>query len=157
MKSALDEHGVAAFAAAVAGSAEGSPARQTWRRYHHAFISYASEDRAEVLKRTQMLKLVSIDFFQDLLSIEPGERWAKALYKNIDKSDVFFLFWSTAAKNSEWVMKEVRYAIERHGGDDLAPPEIVPVLIEGPPPVAPPPELKDLHFNDRFLYFIAGS
>jgi hypothetical protein len=142
---------------AVAGSAEGSPGRQTWRRYQHAFISYASEDRAEVLKRTQMLKLVSIDFFQDLLSIEPGERWAKSLYKNIDKSDVFFLFWSTAAKNSEWVMKEVRYAIERHGGDDLAPPEIVPVLIEGPPPVAPPPELKDLHFNDRFLYFIAGS
>jgi hypothetical protein len=82
---------------------------------------------------------------------------ACALDRKIDESDVFFLFWSTAAKQSEWVIKEVRYAIERRSGDDLGPPEIDPVIIEGPPPVAPPPELKDLHFNDRFLYFIAGS
>jgi hypothetical protein len=134
-----------------------SSPRQRWRRYEQAFISYASQDRAEVLKRVQMLDRVAIDFFQDLLSLDPGERWERTLYKKIDDSDVFFLFWSTAAKNSEWVMKEVRYAIERHSGDEMAPPEIVPVLIEGPPPVAPPPELKDLHFNDRFLYFIAGS
>ena len=110
-----------------------------------------------MLKRVQMLDRVKIDFFQDLLALDPGERWAKALYKNIDKSDVFYLFWCTAAKNSEWVLKEVRYAIDRHAGDDTAPPEIIPVLIEGPPPVPPPPELKDLQFNDKFLYFIAGS
>ena len=122
-------------ATTAVASAQASTPDQRWKRYGRAFISYAAEDRAEVLKRTQMLKLVSIDVFQDLLSLEPGERWARAIYKNIDKSDVFFLFWSTAAKNSEWVMKEVRYAIERHGGDDLAPPEIVPVIIEGPPPV----------------------
>ena len=109
------------------------------------------------MKRVQMLDRVSIDFFQDVLSLEPGERWAKELYKHIDESDVFFLFWSTAAKNSEWVLKDVRYAIDRHAGDETAPPEIIPVLIEGPPPVLPPPELEELHFNDRFLYFIAGS
>jgi TIR domain len=78
-----------------------------------------------------------------------------ALYRKIDESDVFFLFWSTAAKQSEWVIKEVRYAIGRHRGDEMAPPEIVPVMIEGPPPVVPPPELKDLHFDDKFLYFLA--
>jgi hypothetical protein len=136
---------------------ESSPPEQTWKRYQHAFISYASEDRAEVLKRTQMLKLMRIDFFQDLLSLDPGERWEKTLYRKIDESDVFFLFWSTAAKQSEYVIKEVRYAIGRHRGDEMAPPEIVPVMIEGPPPVAPPSELKDLHFNDSFLYFIAGT
>lgn len=136
---------------------EPSSPEQTWRRYQLAFISYASQDRVEVLKRVQMLDRTGIDFFHDLLSLDPGERWERTLYKKIDDSDVFFLFWSTAAKNSEWVMKEVRYAIARHAGDDMAPPEIVPVLIEGPPPVAPPAELKDLHFNDRFLYFVAGS
>jgi hypothetical protein len=26
-----------------------------------------------------------------------------------------------------------------------------------PPPVAPPPELRDLHFNDKFVHFSAGS
>ena len=104
-----------------------------------------------------MLRQLSIEFFQDLLSLEPGERWAKALYKNIDKSDVFFLFWSSAAKQSEWVMKEVRYAMERKGGDEFAEPEIVPVIIEGPPAAAPPPELQHLHFNDTFIYFISAA
>jgi hypothetical protein len=129
---------------------------QSWVRYRYAFISYASQDRTEVLKRVQMLDRTGVDYFQDLLSLDPGERWKRTLYRKIDDSDVFFLFWSTAAKQSEWVMKEVRYAIERRGGNEFAPPEIVPVIIEGPPPV-PPAELRDLHFNDKFLYFIAGA
>ena len=61
-------------------------AKQSWKRYRLAFISYASPDRVEVLKRVQMLRQLSIEFFQDSLSLEPGERWAKALYKNIDKA-----------------------------------------------------------------------
>ena len=101
-----------------------------------------------------MLARTSISFFQDLLTLDPGERWEKALYRHIDASDVFFLFWSTSAKNSEWVMKEVRYALERKNLDENAPPEIVPIVIEGPPPVPPPPELEHLHFNDTFIYFI---
>ena len=129
-------------------------ARQSWRRYEHAFVSYASSDRDEVLKRVQMLRRLHIDVFQDVLSLEPGERWKKALYKHIDESDVFFLFWSSAAKKSEWVLKEVRYAMDRHNGNELAPPEIVPVIIEGPPPVPPPEDLADLHFNDPVMYFV---
>ncbi|HKR21091.1 MAG TPA: toll/interleukin-1 receptor domain-containing protein, partial [Pyrinomonadaceae bacterium] len=129
-------------------------APKTWKRYEYAFISYASPDRSEVLKRVQMLSRLHIDYFQDVLTLEPGDRWANALYKNIDRSDVFFLFWSSAARNSEWVMKEVRYALERKGVDEFAAPEIVPIIIEGPPPVPPPDELKHIHFNDAFIYFI---
>ena len=44
------------------------------RRYHFAFISYASKDRDEVLRRVQLLASVGIDYFQDLLSLEPGDR-----------------------------------------------------------------------------------
>lgn len=99
-----------------------------------------------------MLPRAGIEFFHDVLTLEPREKWEKTLYKEIEKSDVFFLFWSNAAKNSEWVMKEVRYALKEKAL--LGNPEIVPVIIEGPPPVAPPPELKDIHFNDRFIYFL---
>ena len=126
----------------------------TWKRYEYAFISYASQDRPEVLKRVQMLSRLHIDYFQDVLTLEPGDRWEKQIYKSIDRSDVFFLFWSTAARNSEWVMKEVQYALKKRGADRFATPEIVPVIIEGPPPVPPPDELKDIHFNDVFIYFI---
>jgi hypothetical protein len=131
--------------------------RPQWKRYRHAFVSYAAADRAEVLKRVQMLARVSIDFFQDLLKLEPGERWERGLYKQIDRSDVFFLFWSTAARNSEWVAKEIDYALRRKGGDELAEPEIVPIMIEGPPPVPPPAVLQHLHFNDPLMYFIQSG
>jgi hypothetical protein len=123
-------------------------------RYRKAFISYASADRAEVLKRVQMLRQVGIDFFQDLLDLEPGSRWEKELYRHIDESDLFLLFWSRAARESDWVLKEVRYALQRKGDDHLAAPEIKPVVIEGPPPPAPPQELAHLHFNDYLIYFI---
>lgn len=129
------------------------PVRADMTRYRQAFISYASKDRPEVLKRVQMLNSAKINFFQDLLTLEPGDAWAKKLYEYIDKSDVFFLFWSKAASESEWVKREVEYA--RKASEDATPgPEIVPVIIEGPPHVPPPAELSYLHFNDKFLYFI---
>ena len=123
-------------------------------RYRQAFISYASADRAEVLRRVQMLALVKLKYFQDLLDIEPGQQWEPLIYRHIDESDVFFLFWSNAARESDWVEKEVRHALSKKGDREDAPPEIVPVIIEGPPLVPPPPYLADLHFNDKFLYFI---
>jgi hypothetical protein len=38
----------------------------------------------------------------------------------------------------------------------VAPPEIIPVPIEGPPSVPPPEELKDLYFDDYLLFLIAS-
>jgi tetratricopeptide (TPR) repeat protein len=123
--------------------------------YKHAFVSYASEDRKEVLRRVQMLSLLKVDYFQDIIGLDPGERWEKKLYQKIDEADVFFLFWSNAARNSQWVRKEISYAIQRKQGIDENPPEIIPVIIEGPPAPAPPSELKHVHFNDKMIYFIA--
>lgn len=135
---------------------EKSEANDTWKRYEYAFISYASSDRSEVLKRVQMLPRVGIEFFHDLLTLEPGERWEKALYKYIDKADLFFLFWSNAAKSSQWVMQEVKYAMKKKEETLTGNPEIIPIIIEGPPPVPPPPELENIHFNDTFIYFISA-
>jgi len=123
-------------------------------RYKKAFVSYASADRSEVMKRVQLLERLKIDYFQDVLTLAPGERWEQALYRHIDECDLFLLFWSTHAKNSTWVLEEVRYALRRKGGDDSSPPELVPVIIEGPPPVEPPDDLRHLHFNDRLVYFM---
>jgi len=109
-----------------------------------------------VLKRVQMLTLLRIGYFQDVLHLKPGDRWERKLYRHIDKCDLFLLFWSTAAKRSQWVLKEVRYALKRKGGDHLAPPQIHPVIIEGPPAPEPPDELAHLHFNDKLIYFMVA-
>jgi hypothetical protein len=127
------------------------------RHYSKAFVSYASADREKVLLRVQMLKALAIEFFQDILNLDPGDRWEKELYRHIDECDLFLLFWSKAAKESRWVRKEVQYALARKGDDEYAPPEIKPVIIEGPPVVSPWGEISHLHFNDALVYLMVKA
>jgi hypothetical protein len=133
---------------------EPEPQGEVARRYSSAFISYAARDREQVIQRVQLLGVVGIHYFHDVLSLDPGDRWERGLERAIDECDLFLLFWSSAAKESKWVRREVRHALARKGGDDLEPPEIRPVILEGPPIVEPWEELAHLHFNDRALYFM---
>jgi predicted component of type VI protein secretion system len=103
------------------------------KRYTYAFLSYASPDRTEVIKRAQGLRAGGTSFFNDLLSLEPGQRWEKRLYQEIDRCDVFYLFWSSKAKDSEWVIKETEYALARQARSGNGEPDVIPVIIEGPP------------------------
>jgi hypothetical protein len=124
------------------------------RRYRFAFVSYATQDRDEVLRRVQMLPLTGVHYFQDVLDLQPGEVWSSRLEQAIREADVFLLFWSSRAKESTWVRKEVDFALACQAGDEQSPPEIRPVIIEGPPVIAPWDDLAHLHFNDRVLYFM---
>jgi hypothetical protein len=121
--------------------------------YATAFLSYASEDRPAVLQGAQVLNAVRIQYFIDILHIDPGERWERKLYRKIDESALFLLFWSRSAKRSTWVMKEVDYALARKGEDEFAPPEMRAVILEGPKVPKPPPQLAHLQFNDFLLNF----
>lgn len=132
------------------------PAGETAKRYRRAFLSYASVDRVEVIKRAQALRVAKIKFFNDLLSLEPGEEWEARLYQEIERSDLFLLFWSGAARDSAWVKKEIDHALTCAGQRRDGSPEILPVLLEGPPPPPPPEALADRHFNDPLLYVIAA-
>jgi TIR domain len=98
--------------------------------YRYAFVSYASKDREEVLKRVQMLEILKTKFFQDILSLDPGDRWEKKLYENIDRCDLFLLFWSQAAKDSQWVLKEAEYALAHQQKNPGSEPDLVPVVLD---------------------------
>jgi hypothetical protein len=121
-------------------------------RYKYAFVSYASRDRKEVLKRVQMLEVLKTKFFQDILSLDPGDRWEKKLYENIDRCDLFLLFWSQAAKDSQWVIKEAEYALAQQQKNPHREPDLVPVVLEQN--VRPPSTLSAFHFNDRISYLL---
>jgi hypothetical protein len=127
------------------------------KRFARAFVSYASEDRTSVLGYVQALSLTGIEIFQDVLSLEPGERWEKSLYTEIDRSDLFILFWSNAASRSKWVVAEAEYALRFADKSDRQSPVIRPFLLEGPPIPTIPDSLKSIHFNDKFRYMILGS
>jgi hypothetical protein len=58
-----------------------------------------------------------IDYFQDVLDLEPGQLWEEELYRRIDECDLFLLFWSASARELEWVRREVVRALERQGPD----------------------------------------
>ena len=45
------------------------------RRYQKVYLCYASKDLNEVMKRVHMLDRLHVGVFQDLLGLEPGERW----------------------------------------------------------------------------------
>jgi DNA-directed RNA polymerase specialized sigma24 family protein len=119
------------------------------RAFESYFVSYASGDRGKVLEKVQMLPRLGKRYFMDVLRLEPGDRWEPKLFVEIDKSDAVLLFWSSNAKKSAWVMRECHYTISTKGIE-----RILPVVIEGPPPVEPPPELAELHLNDPLLYVI---
>ena len=146
------------FALEVVATRESAVAAQplgdSSHRYRRAFISYASEDRAEVLKRVQTLGALKIDYFQDVLSLEPGDRWQQELYREIDRCDLFLLFWSSASQASMWVRREAQYALERQHASADGEPDLIPLILEGPPPPAPWPELSGLHFNDKLIYLV---
>lgn len=140
----------------AAQSAEPQPARN-FKRFEAPFISYSSKDRWKVLMRVQMLDAEKKNYFMDFVSLKRGEKWAEKIDEYIDKCDVFYLFWSKNAKNSDYVKKEILRAYQRQGGKAEAAPDIIPIPIEKPPPVEPPEELKFLHFNDQFSYFIFAA
>jgi hypothetical protein len=121
------------------------------RRYMRAFISYASEDRPEVKKRIQALRALKIEFFHDILSLDPGERWERRLYDEIDRCDLFMLFWSRAAGRSEWVGKEIARAMERRRSSTEETPDIAPIALEAFSVAPLPAALSEFHFDSSTM------
>jgi hypothetical protein len=132
--------------------------RGDWaKRYRRAFLSYASEDRLEVFRSAQTIPALGINFFQDILSLEPGEVWQNRLRQEIADCDVFLLYWSTHAANSKWVAWEIDQALSLQEERALYKPDIKPVIIEGPPVPPPPKTLAHLHFQSLMRYLIAAE
>jgi TIR domain len=120
------------------------------RQVRKAFASYASDDRDEAMGRIQGMQKIApeLDVFIDVLSLRSGEQWRESLKQEIVRRDVFYLFWSLAASQSDMVNFEWRYALDQRGLDFIDP---VPLQ---PPTVVPPPaELAHLHFSDWTLGF----
>jgi len=123
-------------------------------RYKKAFASYASPDRDAVLGRIQGIHKVApeLEVFLDVVSLRSGQSWEKELWRVIPASDIFYLFWSSHARKSEWVEKEWRCALRERGIEFIDP-----IPLESPQESPPPVELSALHFNDWELAFRRGK
>lgn len=123
-------------------------------RLRSAFISYASADRAKVVARIQGIQLAcpDMDLFFDVESLRRGEHWEGRLYREISDRDLFYLFWSQNAARSQWVQKELDYALSHKTAD-----YIEPIPLEAPEICPPPSSLMDKHFNDWTLRYLGNQ
>ena len=123
-------------------------------RLRSAFISYASADRAKVVARIQGIQLAcpDMDLFFDVESLRRGEHWEGRLYREISNRDLFYLFWSQNAAKSQWVQKELDYALSHKTAD-----YIEPIPLEAPEICPPPSSLMDKHFNDWTLRYLGNQ
>ena len=98
----------------------GEPQTKTISSPRTAFASYASQDRPRVLDRVAALKIhCGLQVFLDCVSMRPNAKWRQILPDMIFESDQLLLFWSKAARDSEWVDKEWRLAFSRRGIDGI--------------------------------------
>jgi len=122
-------------------------------RHRKAFACYASQDRDGVMARVQGIQKAAPDMeiFVDVDSLRSGQYWEQELWKVIPSKDIFYLFWSLRASQSEWVQKEWRCALATRGLDFIDP-----VPLASPEHVPPPAELAARHFNDKWLAYMRG-
>jgi hypothetical protein len=120
-----------------------SPLESQENVIHSIFASYASEDRALVLQWARGAEAVGVDVFIDVVSLRAGSNWEVELFHQVPSRDLFSLFWSKPASESQWVDMEWRCALAARGLD-----YIHPVALVDPRAVPPPRELMAKHFND---------
>lgn len=115
-----------------------------------AFVSYSHRDSERVIAQLVAIQEIApkMKFWLDNQSLSAGDVWRTEIERAINKTDVFLLFWSLSAKQSEEVRKEWTYALKKRGLRHISP---VPL---DPPDICPPPkELEELHFGDSSFYY----
>jgi hypothetical protein len=130
------------------------------RRYRYAFLSHASQDRTEVIKFARALSAAKIDFFQDIFSLRPGDDWEQRLFEEIDRCDVFYLFWSQHSAQSEMVRREAEHAHRRAVRMGRRVPDITPIRLDSSPLPTHPPHpawMPKIHFDDHFRRLIEAE
>jgi hypothetical protein len=120
------------------------PATTEAQWYEDIFASYAREDLEVVEHLKERYAALGLYLFVDLDDLRSGARWRPELFKRIDSSDLFQLFWSHSSKHSEYVAIEWEHALraqEIKGGRFIRP-----VYWEEPIPEIPG-ELAEINFR----------
>jgi hypothetical protein len=112
--------------------------------YQSIFCSYSHKDTQIVERVERAYKALGMTFLRDVITLRSGQDWQQELFVMIDKADIFQLFWSAAAAESQAVRVEWERALQRH---QEHPEEgfIRPVYWQTPMP-PPAPELSAIHF-----------
>jgi len=74
------------------------------------FLSYSAADRDLARELISRLRAEGFEVWQDD-EVAPGDNWALAVGKALEESDAMIVLLSPEAAESEWVEREVEYAL----------------------------------------------
>lgn len=107
----------------------------------------APDDREKARRMLERLRMVGVEFDENVLDHDPQYRWDNDIYKSMLKTDAIILFWSSNARDDQWLIKEMAYAVDMKGNDS-----IIPVILDQESLNEIPSELADLHFKEESPY-----
>lgn len=105
----------------------------------HIFISYSRHDSEFVDRLQEDLQIRNFDPWVDRQRLEGGEEWARAIQRELDRCQVVLVALSPDAIDSNWVRREITYAV-------MAKKRIIPLRIRDVDKV--PILVADLQFID---------
>lgn len=114
--------------------------------FEQIFVSYARKDMAIIKNYTRRYKALGIKVFIDTDEIRSGQNWKQEIVKHLQKSDVFQLFWSNAARKSGYVRDEYEQALDLIKAGKKKNNYIRPNYWEVPMP-AIPEKLSHINFH----------
>jgi len=92
--------------------ADRHPSRaERYRSKPTLFLSYARKDFRRLSRHLKGISIGTGGYFLDQEHLRAGEHWSDRLLDEIEKRDVFCLFWSAAAAESDYVRKEYEHAL----------------------------------------------
>lgn len=130
-----------------AGQGIEPPLETTAKPYQAVFCSYSHRDMRIVERVEATSRFHFTRFLRDVTTLRSGERWNDRLLDLIEEADIFQLFWSKPAAESQYVRQEWEYALALRRNGAKGRYFIRPVRWEEPMAAPPPPELADLHFE----------
>ncbi|MFN8561706.1 MAG: toll/interleukin-1 receptor domain-containing protein [Anaerolineae bacterium] len=125
-----------------AAAPSAAPASDSRPIYQSIFCSYSHKDTQIVERVERVYKALGMTFLRDVVTLRSGQDWDAELLRLIEQADIFQLFWSSAASQSQAVRKEWLHALSLKRQDRAF---IRPVFWEQPMP-PPAPELAAIHF-----------
>lgn len=90
------------------------------------YISYAHSDRQWARQLWEQLGALGIESWLDTAVVFPGENWASAVGSALESSDALLVLVSPASAASEFVSREVQYAL----GSERFENRVIPVILE---------------------------
>ncbi len=105
------------------------------------FISYSERDRETMEKIRNSLRRESLTVWTNTTDIQTGEDFQSAIDRGIEQTDNLVYLLSPDSVESEFVRKEIDYALSLHK-------RIIPVLVRETPPESIPNALQGVQYID---------